>query len=136
MKKAAVLILIMLLTAPAFGAASKEVTAAGGPLRLIGFQPLCYPSPFSAIRNKEVTISYSLSDSSDIDIYILSSVGEVVKKISVQSGQEGGKAASNKVKWNGITDLGRALGNGIYLGTIIAKPQNKIIGKFKLTAYN
>jgi hypothetical protein len=118
-------------------AGSKEVTASGGPLRLLGFQqPLCFPSPFSVIRNKDVTISYSLSDNSDIDIYILSSVGEVVKKISVQRGQEGGKAASNKVKWNGITDIGRALSNGIYLGTIIAKPQNKIIGKFKLTAYN
>ncbi len=135
MKKAVVLVLIMLLTAPIFGA-SKEVTAASGPLRLVGFQPLVFPSPFSAARNKEVTISYSLSDNTDVDIYILSSAGEVVKKISAQSGREGGKAASNKVKWDGVTDLGRALGNGIYLGTIVARPQNKILGKFKLTAYN
>jgi hypothetical protein len=109
---------------------------AAGPVRLTGFPPLCYPSPFSTVRDKEVVIKYDLSNNTDIDIYIISSAGQVVKKISAQSGQEGGKAATNKVRWNGLTDLGRIISNGIYLGTIVSKTHGKVLGKFKLTAYN
>lgn len=108
----------------------------GGPLRLVGFSPLCYPSPFSRARNKEVAIQYNLSTAADIDIYIYSSSGEIVKKMTVQSGEEGGKAAANKVRWDGFSDLGRIIGNGIYMGTIISRAEKKVLGKFKLVAYN
>jgi hypothetical protein len=141
MKRTLTLLLLLVLATAALAATrealpSGEVTALGGPVRLVGFSPLCYPSPFSIVRNKEVAIQYNLSADADIDIYIYSSSGEIVKRLTVQSGEEGGKLAANKVRWDGISDLGRIVGNGIYMGTIISRAQQKVLGKFKLVAYN
>lgn len=109
-----------------------SVEVAGGPLRLIG-EPLTYPSPFDPSRDHNVTIQYGLSNNADIDLTIIGADGTRVKRCILLSGTEGGSAGINKILWNGITDQGYQAGNAIYLGTIIAKEESKLLGKFKLT---
>jgi len=99
--------------------------------------PLASPSPYSPLRdNNGITIQYTLSANAGIDLYIYSVAGELVKKISCQEGSEGGSAGLNKVKWNGAPDRGGILGNGTYMGTIIARADNKMIGKFKVNVFD
>ncbi|MDD5593384.1 MAG: hypothetical protein PHG97_01410 [Candidatus Margulisbacteria bacterium] len=119
------------------GAASTSVMLAtvevlGGPLRLIG-PPLTFPSPYSISKNRIVTIQYQLSANANIDIYLIGVSGQRVKKFSFNSGQEGGSAGINKVTWDGMTDQGSLAGNAIYVGTILGRDENKLLGKVKLT---
>ncbi|MFH1386804.1 MAG: hypothetical protein ABIH50_03960 [bacterium] len=123
------------LGTPAFVSEVVSVEVAGGPIRLIGI-PLTYPSPFSVKKHRNVTIQYGLSNDTDIDLTIIGADGTRVKKYFLLSGTEGGSAGINKVLWNGITDQGYEAGNAIYLGTIIAKEEGKLLGKFKLTIMN
>jgi hypothetical protein len=114
---------------------SIEAKAGNGPIRIVDF-PLVFPSPFSVIRDKKVVIQYTLSEESNIDILIIGASGEIIKKFSFQSGEEGGMAALNQVVWDGKPDWGNPIGNGIYLGIIVSRDKNKVLGNFKLTAYN
>lgn len=111
------------------------VNVLGGPLRIIDI-PITSPSPFSPSKDKEVIIQYTLSDNANIDIFIYSIDGEQIKKISCSAGSEGGMGQLNKVKWNGIIDDGGIIGNGIYVGTIVSKQENKVLGKFKLNVFS
>lgn len=111
-----------------------RVTVAGGPLRLLD-TPLTYPSPFNPEKDKNMILQYTLSDNADIDIFIFNIAGEIDKKISVIAGQEGGLGQLNRVTWNGLTDQGTTVSSGVHLGNIIARDENKVLGKFKLTVY-
>ncbi|OGC35206.1 hypothetical protein A2311_00355 [candidate division WOR-1 bacterium RIFOXYB2_FULL_48_7] len=111
---------------------SATVEVMGGPLRLIG-QPITYPSPYSISKNKTVYIQYELSADANIDIYLVGVTGVRVKKFLCNSGQEGGSAGVNKVSWDGLTDQGTLAGNAIYVGTIISRSDNRLLGKVKLT---
>jgi len=107
----------------------------GGPLRLIG-DPLVYPSPFSKPRDNEITIQYTLSTDGDIDIYIIDVGGRRLKKFVLNSAEEGGSAGINKVVWDASTAFGGYLANGIYVGTIVARQEGRLLGKLKLTVVN
>lgn len=111
------------------------VEVLGGPLRLVG-DPVVFPSPFSKPRDNNLTIQYTLSADADIDIYIIDVGGRRVKKFSCASGQDGGTAGINKLVWDASSSFGGYLSNGIYVGTIIAKEENKLLGKLKLTVVN
>ena len=111
-----------------------RVIVAGGPLRLLD-TPLPYPSPFAPSRQK-TEIQYTLSQDANIDIVIISIAGEAVKRVRCAAGSEGGKAGINKVEWNGRNMIGEQVGNGVYVGTIIARDQNKLLGKFKVTVFD
>jgi hypothetical protein len=111
-----------------------SVTVSGGPLKVLD-TPLCYPSPFNPEKDRIVTIQYTLSDDANIDIFILDIAAKVIKKISINEGQDGGAGQLNKVKWNGITDQGAVAANGVYLGNIVSRDENRVLGKFKLTVY-
>lgn len=121
-----------LLGTAATSSSLATVEVLGGPLRLIG-TPITYPSPYSITKNKIVTIQYGLSANADIDIYLIAVDGTRVKKFSFLSGQEGGSAGINKVTWDGRTDMGALAGNAIYVGTIVARAESKLLGKVKLT---
>ena len=95
-----------------------------------------FASPFSTTRDENLVIQYTLSDESNIDILIVGLGGEIIKKFSFSSGEEGGQAALNQVTWDGRRDWGSLIANGVYLGIIISRDQNKVLGNFKLTAYN
>ncbi|OGC11254.1 hypothetical protein A3K48_01860 [candidate division WOR-1 bacterium RIFOXYA12_FULL_52_29] len=109
---------------------SAEVS--GGPYRVIG-DALVYPSPFNRARDKELIIQYRLSHDTDIDIFIISVSGDILKKISLAAGHPGGSAGLNKVKWSSRADDGTLPGNGIYVGTIVDRLNNQVMKKFKLT---
>lgn len=98
-------------------------------------RPLAYPSPYRPSTGASLTLQYTLSQSTDIEIFIVSSAGEVVKKLTFFQGTEGAKAGLNKPTWNGMTDRGAIISNGIYLVTIINKEDRSIIGKIKLAIY-
>jgi len=112
-----------------------NVEILGGPLRVVDF-PLVFPNPFSPSRHTGVIIQYTLSEDTDIDLIIISSSGELIKKLSFQSGEEGARGALNKVSWDGLREFSRPLANGIYLGLIMSRAQKQVLSKFKLTAYN
>ncbi len=110
--------------------ATVEVIA--GPVRLIG-TPLTFPSPFSISKDKTVTIQYTLSKNAAIEIILSDISGRRVKTFVSENGSEGGSAGLNKITWNGRTDLGPLAGNGIYLGTIVAKDEGRKLGSVKVT---
>jgi hypothetical protein len=57
-----------------------------------------------------------------------------IKRVICQAGVgEGGHAGVNKVEWDGQTDQGYLAGNAIYVGTIISKDDNRLLGKVKMT---
>lgn len=112
-----------------------SVEVLGGPLRIIG-TPITYPSPFSSIRQKTCYIQYTLSKNANIEIYIADVTGQRVKRYVINSGEEGGSAGVNKISWDGTTDQGVQAGNAIYVGVIVARDENKLLEKFKLTIVN
>ena len=90
-----------------------------------------YPSPFSITNDKIGYIQYTLSENTNVEIYIVSVAGTTVKKINAFSGSEGGNSGRNKVSWNGRSDAGTLVGNGIYVGIVVSNGQ--ILKKFKFT---
>ncbi|MBU0573904.1 MAG: hypothetical protein ABIJ26_05040 [Candidatus Margulisiibacteriota bacterium] len=108
------------------------IQVAGGEMAVIG-PVVTYPSPYSPTRDGDVTIQYTLSRDGDVQIFLYSIAGELVKRIYLYSGREGGTAGLNKITWNGRTTFNEYVGNGIYMGTIFFAGDNKTLAKFKLT---
>ena len=117
------------------GTDAATVEVMGGPTRIIGV-PITYPSPFNMNKDREVTIQYELSSDCNIMVAINSPTGEFAKKWMFNTGTEGGSAGINKVTWDGKTDAGYQAGNAIYLGSIISRDDNRLLGKVKLTILN
>ncbi|MFH1386250.1 MAG: carboxypeptidase regulatory-like domain-containing protein [bacterium] len=111
------------------------VEVLGGPLRIIG-TPITFPSPFASLTQKTCYIQYILSKDANIEIYIADVTGQRVKRYVLSAGTEGGSAGVNKISWDGMTDQGYMAGNAIYVGVIVAKDENKLLEKFKLTIVN
>jgi len=108
------------------------VEVAGGPLAVLDI-PITYPSPFDMRTQSTVTIQYTLSQNADIDIYVIDVGGSRVKRFNCDSGAEGGSAGINKITWDGRNPMGMQVGNGIYVGTIVARQEGRLLAKFKLT---
>jgi hypothetical protein len=108
-----------------------KLTVLGGPSRIIG-PVYIYPSPYSPSKDPQCEITYTLSSDTDLEIYLYSIAGELVKQFRVYAGQEGGSAGYNKVVWDGRNTSGLVVGNGIYTGSIFDKAQNKKLAAFKL----
>jgi hypothetical protein len=108
------------------------VEVMGGPLRMVG-SPVVFPSPFSISRHGTCTIQYGLSQAANVEVYIYSVSGQVVKKFFGTSGSEGGNAGINKVTWDGTTEMGLRAGNAVYVGTIISVDNKRLLGKFKFS---
>ncbi|MBU0672305.1 MAG: hypothetical protein KJ732_04665, partial [Candidatus Margulisbacteria bacterium] len=110
------------------------VTVTKGPLRLLD-TPVSFPSPFNPERDKKVTLQYTLSKDTNIDLIIMKESGEIVKRITIQAGQDGGVGQVNKVSWDGITNKGVAVGNGLYVVNIISRDDRKVLGRLKVTVF-
>jgi len=111
------------------------VSIMGGPAQIIG-DVYPYPQPFSPKKDGNCDIQYTMSVDADIEIYLYSVTGEIIKKLYGRKGQEGGSAGTNKVKWDGRSTYGDYAGNGIYAGTIYDPAQGKTLAKFKLTVFH
>ena len=121
-----------LLASPSSLTEIATVEVLGGPLRVIGI-PITFPSPYSITKDKLVTIQYELSAQGNITIFLTSPTGEILKRWNYDAGSEGGSAGVNKITWDGRSDRGYLAGNAIYLGSIISRDDNRLLGKFKLT---
>jgi len=112
---------------------TKEVTnllvQTSGDLQVFG-TPLNYPNPFNA-GNESTTISYILSRNSHVTLTIHDLAGTLITKKELAAGSNGGRAGYNEVLWNGKSDAGSVVGNGIYVYLIIA--DGKVIARGKLT---
>jgi hypothetical protein len=104
------------------------------PSRVIG-KPMVYPSPFSPDRHGEVSIQYDLTLQTNIEIVIFGVDGSVVMRRTFSMAEEGGRKGKNTVAWDGRLDGGPSVPNGIYLGVIIDKNENRILERFRLTVF-
>ncbi|MEE8637473.1 MAG: hypothetical protein V3T21_00345 [Candidatus Margulisiibacteriota bacterium] len=98
-------------------------------------KPLVYPSPFSPYRNKELKIQYKLSMQTNIELVVFGVDGSVVMRKRFFMGEEGARKGLNTVSWDGRTNVGSAVSNGIYSGVIIDRDENRILERFKITVY-
>lgn len=106
-----------------------QVTVMGDRVSVIG-TPLAYPTPFRPLTDKNVTVSYSLTTNSDVNIYMYDISGQMILTRKFKAGRDGGKAGYNQFTWDGVTDFGKVAGNGIYVYKIAAK--GRAIGTGKL----
>jgi len=104
-----------------------------GPVRVIG-NILSYPTVFKPLKEGESTIAYNLSRSADVSVYIYDVAGQIVLTKKFASGLNGGRAGYNDFTWNGISDFGSYIGNGIYVIKITSG--NKGIGTGKLVVFD
>lgn len=103
--------------------------------------PKNYPNPFKPKHSQSTKIAYTLSDDSDITLSIYDINGKPVKRLSSQAGAEdstgvglGGKKGYNEVTWDGVSDFGDTVGNGVYL--YLVRFNGKTIGRGQLAVYD
>ncbi|MDD5383217.1 MAG: hypothetical protein PHH60_06160, partial [Candidatus Margulisbacteria bacterium] len=104
------------------------------PSQIVG-KPMVFPNPFSPERDREVKIQYNLTLPANIEIVVFGGDGSTVMKKRYSSGDDGGKKGYNTVTWSGRTDAGFTVSNGIYIGVIIDKDENRILEKFRLSVF-
>ena len=96
--------------------------------------PLNYPNPFDP-GTQSTYLGYNLSRSANVEIKIFDLSGGLVAKKTYVSGQPGGSACYNEVAWDGKSDSGNYVGNGLYLFLIIADGTVAQNGKGKITVF-
>ncbi len=96
--------------------------------------PLNYPNPFDP-GIETTTISYILSRASNVNLRIFDLAGNQVAQMDYSANAEGGKAGYNEVSWDGKSDGGSYLGNGIYIYVLIADGKVAQNGKGKITVF-
>jgi hypothetical protein len=101
----------------------------GGDAKVIGI-PLNFPNPFNA-GTETTTLSYYLSRDTNITLSIHDISGTLVAKKDFASGSSGARAGYNEYVWDGKSDSGDVVGNGLYVYLIIA--DGSVAAKGKLT---
>ncbi|MEA3494012.1 MAG: T9SS type A sorting domain-containing protein [Candidatus Margulisiibacteriota bacterium] len=88
-----------------------------------------FPNPYDpGTGNTE--IGYRLNKDANITVYLFNSLGQRVWKREYAAGSEGGHAGYNFILWDGKSDFGDMVGNGIYFIRVVAG--GSIVGKGKL----
>ncbi|MFN3550750.1 MAG: kelch repeat-containing protein [Endomicrobiia bacterium] len=85
-----------------------------------------YPNPFNPQKNEVVTIEYVLTEDVDVEVYILTPSGGLVKKFFFQKGIPGKSDGSpegerNSFIWDGKNDKGEYVSSGMYICKLILK---------------
>ena len=104
-----------------------------GEVKLLG-PVLSYPVPFKPLSGQIATIAYTLSTDADIAIFMYDVSGRIVLTKKFRQGSAGGKAGYNSFNWDGTTDFGLKVGNGIYLYKITSAKRS--LGTGKLVVYD
>jgi hypothetical protein len=89
----------------------------------------CYPNPYNP-NNGNARIAYQLNKDANTAIYLFNSVGELIFKRDIASGNAGAHAGNNEVTWNGQSDFGSVVGNDIYFLRVVS--DGKPVGKAKI----
>lgn len=97
-------------------------------------QPLNFPNPFDP-GSQPTYLSYNLSKPAGITINIFDLSGHLIAKKSYGPDSPGGRAGYNEVSWDGKTDSGNYVGNGIYIYLIIADGAVAQNGIGKMTVF-
>lgn len=99
--------------------------------------PLNYPNPFNPFDpgTQSTTIGYTLSKPANINLNIFDLAGNLIAKKNYTANQAGGRAGYNEVTWDGKSDSGNYVGNGIYIYLIIANGKVVQNGKGKMTVF-
>jgi len=94
------------------------------------------PSPFSpmgaaaAATSTTALITYRLSNSADLSIYIFDAMGRLKWKNDYLLGAEGAHAGYNAVAWQGVDQNNAYLPNGVYIIKVVSG--GKVIGTDKI----
>ena len=110
-----------------------DLRVISGPAKIMG-EPLSYPEVFKPLSGNPVTIAYNLTADVDTTIFIYDISGNIVLTRKFRAGQAGGRAGYNGISWNGKTDFGQIVGNGIYIYKITSG--KKVLGAGKLVVYD
>ena len=119
------------LRAAAVSAAMEAVVTVSGGQVLLD-PPITFPSPWDP-KNGNLVLQYTLNNDANIQIRILSINGENIKSFSFAAGTEGGKAQINKISWDGKTNLGEPVSNGLYVGVVTVQGEATPLARFKIT---
>jgi hypothetical protein len=92
--------------------------------------PMNYPNPFDP-GTQSTAIGYSLTKASNITLTVHDASGTTLVRKTYSSDSNGGRAGYNEVTWDGKSDAGDYVGNGIYLYIIVA--DGKVVSKGKLS---
>lgn len=99
--------------------------------------PVAYPGVFKPESvGGNLTFAYTLTSDTPVTIYVFDITGRVIwrKVIPPGPGGQGGSAGYNKVEWNGITDFGSVVGNGVFIYKVISR--KKVLGSGKIVVYD
>jgi len=100
--------------------------------------PMAYPGVFRPLSNdpakNTLILAYTLSADADIKVVIVDVTGRPVFTRSFRAGVMGGRLGYNEVRWNGVTDFGNTVGNGIYPYKILEG--TKVLGDGKIVVYD
>ncbi len=112
--------------------------SSGAPARLKkGTIVRAYPSVFKPATGvgdeRTLRIAYDLTAHASVTLYLYDVGGKIIWTYKAAAGAEGGRAGYNEVDWNGITDLGGYIGNGIYVLKIVSG--DKVLGTGKIVVY-
>jgi thermolysin len=77
------------------------------------------PNPFNP-NSGGTSIEYILSQPAKVEFHIYAINGEKIWKKVVEENEDGGKIGFNKVTWDGSSDFGERIANGMYILYIVA----------------
>jgi len=90
-----------------------------GDAEIIG-QPIAYPSPFRPLHGDRAIIAYNLTNNASTTLYIYDISGQIVLTKKFNPGENGGRLGYNGVEWDGVTDFGFTVPNGMYVFMVIS----------------
>ena len=91
-------------------------------------KPLPYPNPFRPVDG--TLLGYGLSKNLDVEINIYNMFGNLIEKMTILSGEEGGKKGYNRVRFSGQDASGAKLSAGAYFFFIVH--EGKVLSKGKM----
>jgi len=103
------------------------------PTQIVG-KTMVNPNPFNPERGS-AHIQYQLSMPANIDVMVFRVDGSLALKKNMAAGEEGGKKGYNNVLWDGRLEGGSMAPNGIYLGAVIDRDENRMLDKFRITVF-
>jgi len=103
-----------------YGERDFPVRVAGkGVPQVIGYT-LAYPTPFKPVsENQTLRIAYNLTADTDVSLIIFDTAGRHLLTRKFNAGVNGGRLGYNQFDWNGVTDFGSYIGNGLYVFQIV-----------------
>lgn len=114
-----------------------RVKVTGGGAKIVG-SPASYPAVFKPLSKNPsestLKITYNLSSPADIDIMLYDIGGNLAMRRKFGAGSAGGRAGYNTIDWSGVSDVGKYVGNGIYILKITSG--GKILGTAKIVVYD